>query len=120
TTAKGEWESLGAGAELPLGAMLDTRRGQVALSSRGCQGGMQTRRFGGGLFSVPQPRSGCGRVEVYLRGGSFKSCPRLTARHPRSRVAAASRATRVRKLWGRDSGGRVRGHAPHTPRDAAG
>ena len=113
-TPQGEWESLGAGTEVPVGAMLDTRRGQVALSSRGCHGGTQTGRFGGGIFSVRQPRSGCGRVDVYLRGGSFKSCPRLTARHRRGRVAAASRAKRVRKLWGRDSGGRFRSHGRHS------
>jgi hypothetical protein len=113
-TPQGEWESLGDGAEVPLGAMLDTRRGQVALSSKGCHGGTQTGRFGGGIFSVRQPRSGCGRVDVYLRGGNFKSCPRLTARHRRGRVAAASRVKRVRKLWGRDSGGRFRSHGRHS------
>jgi streptogramin lyase len=113
-TPQGEWESLGDGAEVPLGTMLDTRRGQVALSSEGCHGGTQTGRFGGGLFSVRQPRSGCGRVDVYLRGGNFKSCPRLTARHRRGRVAAASQSKRVRKLWGRDSGGRFRSHGRHS------
>jgi virginiamycin B lyase len=113
-TPDGEWKSLGAGAEVPVGAMLDTRRGQVALSSRGCRGGTQTGRFGGGIFSVRQPRSGCGRVDVYLRGGSFKSCPRLTTRHRRGRVASASKVRRVRMLWGRDSGGRFRSHGRHS------
>jgi hypothetical protein len=113
-TPLGEWDSLGDGAEVPLGAMLDTRRGRVALSSRGCHGETQTGRFGGGIFSVRQPRSGCGHVDVYLRGGNFKSCPRLTARHRRGRVAAASRVKRVRKLWGRDSGGRFRSHGRHS------
>jgi hypothetical protein len=113
-TPEGEWKPLGAGAEVPVGAMLDTRRGQVALSSRGCRGGMQTGTFGGGIFSVRQPRSGCGRVDVYLRGGSFKSWPRLTTRHRRGRVASASKVKRVRKLWGRDSGGRFRSHGRHS------
>jgi streptogramin lyase len=113
----GEWESLPADAELPVGAMLDTRRGTVALSSTGCRGGTQTGTFGGGIFSVRQPRSGCGRVDVYLRGGNFKSCPRLTARQRRargSRTATASRTRRVRQLWGRDSGGRFRSHGRHS------
>ncbi len=115
-TPKGEWESLPSGAELPLGAMLDTRRGQVALSSMGCHGGTQTGTFGGGIFAVRQPRSGCGRVDVYLRGGNFRSCPRLTARRRRSggMTAGASRTRRVRQLWGRDSGGRFRSHGRHS------
>jgi streptogramin lyase len=110
-TSGGEWEPLHAGAELRLGATLDTRRGHVALSSRGCRGATQTGTFGGGIFSVRQPRSGCGRVDVYLRGGSFKSCPRpTTARH----TASASGAQRVRKLWSRDHGGRFRSHGRHS------
>jgi streptogramin lyase len=114
--AEGEWQALRSDAELPVGAMIDTRRGQVALSSRGCRGAVQTGRFGGGVFSVRQPRSGCGRVDVYLRGGSFKSCPRLTARrrHRAGRTASASRSKRVRKLWGRDHGGRFRSHGRHS------
>jgi streptogramin lyase len=112
----GSWESLPADAELPMGAMIDTSMGHVALSSKGCRGGMQTGTFGGGIFSVRQPRSGCGRVDVYLRGGSFKSCPRLTTRHRRrgSASAAASKRKRVRKLWGRDHGGRFRSHGRHS------
>jgi streptogramin lyase len=114
--AQGEWQPLRSDAELPVGATLDTRRGQVALSSRGCRGGTQTGTFGGGIFSVRQPRSGCGRVDVYLRGGNFKSCPRLTARrrHGAGRTASASRSKRVRKLWGRDHGGRFRSHGRHS------
>jgi virginiamycin B lyase len=114
--AEGEWQALRSDAELPVGATIDTRRGQVALSSRGCRGGVQTGRFGGGIFAVRQPRSGCGRVDVYLRGGNFKSCPRLTSRRRRraGRTASASRSKRVRKLWGRDRGGRFRSHGRHS------
>jgi streptogramin lyase len=114
--AQGAWQALSSDAELPVGALIDTRRGQVALSSRGCHGGMQTGRFGGGIFAVRQPRSGCGRVGLYLRGGSFKSCPRLTGRrrHRAGRTASASRSKRVRKLWGRDHGGRFRSHGRHS------
>jgi hypothetical protein len=116
-TPGGQWQPLSSDSELPLGATLDTRHGQVALSSAGCRGTTQTGTFGGGIFSVRQPRSGCGRVDVYLRGGSFKSCPRLTARIRRlrgGRSAAASRSRRVRKLWGRDNGGRFRSHGRHS------
>ena len=105
----GSWQTLDAGAELPVGVALDARSGSVNLSSAGCRGGVQTGTFGGGVFSVRQPRSGCGRVDVYLRGGSFKRCARL-ARRGGARRASASKTRRVRRLWGRDSGGKYRSH----------
>jgi hypothetical protein len=96
-----------------VGVALDARRGKVNLSSAGCRGEVQTGTFGGGVFSVRQPRSGCGRVDVYLRGGSFKRCAR-PARRGGARRASASRTPRVRRLWGRDSGGKYRSHGRHS------
>jgi streptogramin lyase len=109
----GSWQDLGAGAELPVGVALDARRGSVNLSSAGCRGGVQTGTFGGGVFSVRQPRSGCGRLDVYLRGGSFKRCA-LPARRAGASRASASKTRRVRRLWGRDSGGKYRSHGRHS------
>jgi streptogramin lyase len=109
----GSWQELEAGAELPVGVALDARRGQVNLTSEGCRGGVQTGTFGGGVFSVRQPRSGCGRLDVYLRGGSFKRCAQL-ARRGSARRASASGTRRVRRLWGRDSGGKYRSHGRHS------
>jgi streptogramin lyase len=112
-TPGGSWQELEAGAELPVGVALDARRGNVNLTSAGCRGGVQTGTFGGGVFSVRQPRSGCGRLDVYLRGGSFKRCAR-PARRGSARGATASRTRRVRRLWGRDSGGKYRSHGRHS------
>jgi len=109
----GSWQELHAGAELPVGVALDARRGKVNLMSAGCRGGVQTGTFGGGVFAVRQPRSGCGRVDVYLRGGSFKRCAR-PARRGSARRATASKTRRVRRLWGRDSGGKYRSHGRHS------
>jgi hypothetical protein len=109
----GSWQKLDAGAELPVGVALDARRGKVNLMSAGCHGGVQTGTFGGGVFAVRQPRSGCGRLDVYLRGGSFKRCAR-PARRGSARRATASRTRRVRRLWGRDSGGKYRSHGRHS------
>ena len=54
-------------------------------------------------------------MDVYLRGGRFKCCARAGTRRARGgSVASASRARRVRKLWGRDSGGRFRTHGRHS------
>jgi streptogramin lyase len=113
-TPGGEWKALPTDAELPVGAALDTRQGHVRLTSMGCRGGTQTGTFGGGVFSVRQPRSGCGRVDVYLRGGSFHRCRHLAAGRRTGRTASASRARRVRQLWARDRGGRFRSHGRHS------
>lgn len=109
----GRWQELEAGAELPVGVALDARRGKVNLTSAGCRGRVQTGTFGGGVFAVRQPRSGCGRVDVYLRGGSFRRCA-LPARRGTAPRASASRTRRVRRLWGRDSGGKFRSHGRHS------
>ena len=115
-TPGGGWETMEPGAEMPLVATYDTRQGAVSVTSAGCLGNTQTGRFGGGLFTLRQPAEACGRVDVYLRGGRFASCPRVGARR-RARsgaVASASRSRKVRKLWGRDRGGRFRTHGRHS------
>jgi streptogramin lyase len=109
----GTWQELGAGEELPVGVALDARNGKVNLTTAGCRGGVQAGVFGGGVFSVRQPRSGCGRVDVYLRGGSFAGCGRA-ARRGGARRASASRSRKVRRLWGRDEGGQFRSHGRHS------
>jgi streptogramin lyase len=111
----GDWATLPAGAELPVGAAVDARQGHVELTSEGCRGGMQTGTFGGGIFSVRQSRAACGRVDVYLRGGNFRQCRHGAQRRAGgSVVAGASRSTRVRRLWGRDRGGKFRSHGRHS------
>ena len=109
----GDWQDLEPDAELPVGVALDARQGKVNLRTEGCRGGVQAGVFGGGVFSVRQPREACGRVDVYLRGGSFASCGRASHRAG-SRTASASRSRKVRRLWGRDSGGRFRSHGRHS------
>jgi len=112
----GDWQTLPAGAELPVGAAIDARQGHVDLTSAGCEGGTQTGTFGGGVFSVGQSRAACGRVDLYLRGGNFRRCPRFgTQRRARGgSTAGASRSRRVRRLWGRDRGGKFRSHGRHS------
>jgi streptogramin lyase len=109
----GDWQRLEPDSELPVGVALDTRRGKVNLRTAGCRGRVQSGVFGGGIFAVRQPRSGCGRVDLYLRGGSFAHCERASQRAG-SRHASASRSRKVRGLWGRDNGGRFRTHGRHS------
>jgi streptogramin lyase len=112
----GGWETMEPGAEMPLAATFDARQGAVSLTSAGCRGNTQTGHFGGGLFTLRQSRQACGRVDVYLRGGTFRGCKRRVARRHASAgaVASAKRTRRVRKLWGRDHGGSFRTHGRHS------
>jgi hypothetical protein len=113
----GTWQDLARNAELPVGVALDARNGKVNLRSAGCRGGIQAGTFGGGVFSIRQPRKACGRVDVYLQGGNFAHCAQASG-HPASRQASlsasASGSRRVRRLWGRDSGGSFRSHGRHS------
>ena len=106
----GGWETMEPGAEMPRGRDLrHPPRARVA-HQRGLPG--RTPRpgtFGGGLFTLRQPREGCGRVDVYLRGGSFRAARAWARQAARAvgRVASRLARPRVRKLWGRDSGGQL-------------
>jgi streptogramin lyase len=114
----GRWRRLAdTGAELPVGTALDTRRGKIRLTTAARSGKKQTGTFGGGVLQVRQPRRARGRVDLYLRGGNFAACRRARARRSArgsDAVAGASMVRRVRRLWGRDSGGRFRTYGRHS------
>ena len=114
----GQWRPLAdIGAELPVGTAIDTRRGTIALTSAARNGETQTGRFGGGVMQVRQPRRARGRVDIYLRGGDFSRCGRAARRARRSGIGANASYIRrdpVRRLWGRDRGGRFRTHGRHS------
>ena len=96
---------LGAGAAVPSGAILDTRRGEVALTTALPNGTTQTGQFHGGVFRVRQSASAGGTTDIDLRGPA-PSCRTTKAR---ARAAAVTPVKR-RKLWGSDRGGRFRTH----------
>jgi DNA-binding beta-propeller fold protein YncE len=87
--------------ELPLGSLLDTRRGRVEIATiRRKRGGrVQRGRFYGGLFQVQQRRRDKYVTVIALRG-ALPGCP------SKGEVSAAA-ATRKRKVWG-DGNGRFR------------
>ena len=90
-------------ASIPVGSILDARRGTVALSSALPGDHVQTGTFHGGLFEVRQPAGSRGMTELVLRGAP-PSCTRAGT----ARAAAASTKRRPRGLWGRDDHGRFR------------
>ena len=66
---------LTGGAQIPVGATVDTRRGKVRLASAVNRAGKtQAGRFSGGLFKVRQARRAGAVTELNLTGGSFRSC----------------------------------------------
>ena len=89
-------------ASIPVGSVVDTRKGTVALSSALPGDDTQTGTFHGGLFQVRQPAGARGMTELVLRG------PLPTCTRGGARAAAASAKRRPRALWGSDDHGRFR------------
>src|SRR4029453_1485592 len=69
--------------QIPVGALLDTRKGTIALGSASAKAGQFfTGTFSGGVFAALQSRSGL--TSLPLKGSSFRSC---TARAGRASAA---------------------------------
>jgi hypothetical protein len=96
---------LGAGAAVPSGAVLDTRGGEVALTTALANGTTQTGQFHGGVFRVRQSSAAGGTTDIDLRGPA----PSCRTGNGRARAAAVT-PTKRRKLWGSDTRGRFRTH----------
>jgi hypothetical protein len=91
--------ALDATTSVPVGTIVDTRKGGVKLTTALPGGTTQAATVHGGLFQVRQPASGKGMTELVLRG------PKPTCG---ARAAAASGRRPPRKLWSSDHGGRFR------------
>jgi len=108
---------LGGGATVPVGAVLDTRKGTVQLTTAVEGGATQTATFHSGVFEVRQPANGRGLTDIVLRGPAL-SCTRVgrsakvTARA--AAVQSTKRRKRKRQLWARDNGGRFRTHGKNS------
>jgi virginiamycin B lyase len=100
------YEELEKGRSIPVGSLVDTRRGSVRLTTAtDSEGHTQTGVFSGGTFSIAQGRGGT--TDLFLRGGSFARCGRLL----KAVASTADRKRRpVRSLWGRDRSGQFRTH----------
>jgi hypothetical protein len=96
--------SLTDAASIPVGSIVDTRKGAVTLRSEVPGVGSQTGTFRGGLFEVRQPVGGRGMTELVLRG-AIPTC--TTGAGARAAASTGKRPPR-RALWGRDDHGRFR------------
>jgi hypothetical protein len=94
--------ALAGAATVPVGSLVDTRQGGVALKTALPGGRTQTGTFHGGLFQVRQPEGGRGLTELVLRG------PQPTCSAGGARAAATTARRPPRSLWGHDNHGRFR------------
>ncbi len=90
-----QFVELAAGAGLPVGTTVDTRKGTVALTSQPTAGGQpQTANFFDGLFKIGQSTK---TTDLKLTE-ALAACPR------HGTAAAAARKPKQRHLWGDGSG----------------
>jgi hypothetical protein len=101
-----DFVSLSKVASVPVGSLVDTREGSVALKSALPGGDTQSGVFHGGLFQVLQPKAAKGLTELRLRGAG-PSCAGGGARTATTDKAKKRKKHR-RALWGRDNGGSFR------------
>jgi hypothetical protein len=79
--------------QLPMGSIVDVRRGGVALTSASnLRGGTQTGTFTKGTFRVTQPRTTRPITALNLTGGNFRRC--------RAGAGRATAARTIRRLRG--------------------
>ena len=98
---------LRAARQVPVGSLLDTRRGNARLTSaRDSKGAAQSGEFISGVFQVLQSRSSRGLTELRLKGSSFSRCPKSK----RGKGAGASRLRRrsIRRRLRGNANGRFR------------
>ena len=106
-TPDGKSMALDGAAALPTGTRVDTRAGEVALTSAvDAKGTTQTGRFSGGVFAVRQAKDGGGLTRLVLIGGHWAGCA-TSGSVTRAAFAAKKKARKpIRKLWGSDDHGR--------------
>jgi hypothetical protein len=121
--ASAGFELLDEPARVPVGSVVDASAGRVQLvSAAGRDGGVQAGQFWGSKFEVRQRGGDRGMTTLILRGGDFSVCRRTARRARRTGgwgagvLAGASYIRRdpVRRLWGRDRGGRFRTFGRHS------
>ena len=112
-----EFIPLSQARQVPIGSLLDTRKGRVRISTaRNTAGTTQSGAFQAGVFQVLQSRrkKSRGLTTLRLKGASFKRCGgrgSATARVARSRVIRRIRASAKGRFRtrGRNSSATVRG-----------
>ena len=101
----GQWMSLDAGATLPNGSVVDTRRGSITLTAAvDAKGTKQSAKFSGAVFTFRQPNATRPVTRLALKGGDFSKCKSAAAAAAGARAVAAARRKPVRRLFGSGHG----------------
>jgi hypothetical protein len=99
-----EFRELAEGEMIPLNSTFDATGGTMLLEAVGSDGKTYTGAFHGGQFTVHQSAKGEGATTLELQGGDFSACG--SSRKGRATASAAHPV--LRKLWGKDHGGRFK------------
>ena len=87
--------------QIPVGSIVDVRKGTVALTSaQNLQGGVATAQFYAGQFQIAQKKAAKPVTDLLLYGGSFKGCGKSS----RKSSAGSSQKKKIRELWGNGKG----------------
>lgn len=94
---------LGAGEQIPMGSVVDTRRGAVRLTVVGRRNRVESAVFSHGLFRVTQSRGRLPVTELRLVE-ALAACPRGSARASARAAAVKRKRAKTRRLWGNGKG----------------
>jgi hypothetical protein len=97
-----EFREIAPGEAIPLNSTFDTTAGTVLLEAAGSNGKTYTGAFHAGQFTVHQSPKGVTTLE--LKGGDFSAC----GSRGKGRATASAAHPVLRKLWGKDHGGRFK------------
>jgi hypothetical protein len=97
-----EFHKIAEGEAIPLNSTFDTTGGTVLLEAADSGGKTYTGAFHGGQFKVHQSSKGATTLE--MKGGNFSACDSSR----KGRATASSAHPVLRKLWGKDHGGRFK------------
>ena len=94
------FQLLSQARQIKVGSQLDTKKGVVRLASAAGKGKTQSGDFGRGVFQVAQSKASKAFTELQLKGGSFSSCGKSSAR----KGTAAAKKKTVRSLFSKAKG----------------
>lgn len=87
--------------QIPVGSIVDVRKGRVALTSaQNLTGGVATAEFYAGQFQIGQKRAAKPITDLTLVGGSLAACGNAA----RKSGATQSAKKKIRELWGKGTG----------------
>jgi hypothetical protein len=102
------YTTLDAGAVVPVGSRIDTRKGTIDLVTDLGGGHTQKARFWKGVFTVRQSKTGGFYTDIDVAPAS--GCKAPAAKNTGGVSAAKHKKKRRNSLWGHDNHGRFRGH----------